>query len=425
MTATRRRAMTIVGVAATALVVAALAWGTFLWVTAEGRIDRRSIDAINERGTDAQPDDPAGPDQEQFLVVGSDSRQGLTEQERRELVTGDAPGGRADTILLVQVPASGKGANAVSFPRDLRVEIPGHGADRINAALELGGPDALVAAVEGLLHTEIDHYVEVSIPAFLTIVDAVGPVEVCLDEPLRDPKSGADLAAGCQELDAQQALSYVRSRQGSRGDLRRIDRQQRFIAALLDEATSARSLLDPARLYRIVTEVADSLTTDDSLGIGEIRTLAGQVRDITAGDVTTATIPAWADQVDGVAYLIPYRPGVEALAAALDAADPPRPQNPEPDRAQVRVHLWSAGNHQQAARVESVLFYAGFQPRIAGTAPETARQDRTVVYHPDGRPSPAASWVASILGAPVRPLPDGITAPDADVIVVTGSQAGT
>lgn len=412
-----RRLGVVAGVALVVVGLAAAGYGYFLWRTMDARIDRETLGSIEDRGTEAER---ARAEPLNVLVVGSDSREGLTASERRDLHVGDFEGNRPDTLLLVQTHPDGEATTVVFLPRDLRVEIPGHGQDKVNAARELGGPDLLVDTVEEFSGVEIDHYVEVAIPAFLAIVDAIGPVEVCLDEPLVDPKSGADFAAGCHDMDAEDALAFVRSRRGDRGDFRRIERQQTFIRAVIDEMTSATSLLDPVGLLRMVERVGDSLTTDDALGFSQMRQLAGDARDLIEGRVVTATVPGYTRTEDGVSYVEPYPPGVRDLFAALRSGSKPGPTGDDDDRADTEVAIWTGGHQGHAAQVESVLYYLGFVPDVAGPGPDLGTQ--TVVYRVPGD-TERADRVGAGLGAPVQPLPPGVAAPqDADVVVAVGAR---
>ncbi|MDX1621682.1 MAG: LCP family protein, partial [Nitriliruptorales bacterium] len=145
-----------------------------------------------------------------LLVVGSDSRENLTPEERNELNTGSAPGQRTDTIFVMQI--SGGDVALLAFPRDLYVERCDGSQGRINAAMAIGGPGCLVETVSQLSGIPIDDYLEVQFLGFRDIVNAVGGVEMCLDRAIQDDDAGIDLPAGCQVLDGRQALGYVRVR---------------------------------------------------------------------------------------------------------------------------------------------------------------------------------------------------------------------
>ncbi|MDV7264416.1 LCP family protein, partial [Rhodococcus oxybenzonivorans] len=148
-----------------------------------------------------------------WLLVGSDSRTGLTPEQEQELSTGGNSGpDRTDTIIVMHLPSSGGPATMVSIPRDSYVSIPGYGEDKINASFAFGGPQLLVQTVEEASGLHIDHYAEIGFGGFAGIVDAIGGVEMCLDAPIDDPLAGINLAPGCQELSGSDALGFVRTR---------------------------------------------------------------------------------------------------------------------------------------------------------------------------------------------------------------------
>lgn len=412
------------GLAAAAVLVGVA--GVWVWRSTDAALDRERVDRITDRGTKSAAGGDGSVDGTlNVLVVGSDSRDGLDADQRAELSTGDFNGERTDTILLAQVRSDG--VSIVSFPRDLHVEVPDHGTGRINAALEVGGPNALVGAVEDLVGIEIDHYVEVAIPSFLEIVEAANGVELCLDEPLRDRRSGADFDEGCHRMDGPDALAYVRSRIGSRGDFDRVERQQRFLVALADRATSLGVLANPVRLQELATTVAGGLTVDDGLTIGRMVELGQAMRDVLEGGIDSSTVPAYAATIDGIELVVPYDPGVEELRRQLSQREPLPPRPDQEVREATSVLVFGTGDPQEAARVESVLFYGGWSPEAGGSAPagltEDAEDTSSTVYAIGGDPA-LAEAVAGLLGAEVGEVPEGEDVGGvADVVVVVGAGA--
>jgi LCP family protein required for cell wall assembly len=187
------------------------------------------------------PDRPAEGQGTTWLLVGSDSRQGLTPEQQADLTTGDDIGnGRTDTILVVHVPGFGSHTSTtmVSLPRDSYVDIPGHGEDKINAAFSIGGAPLLVQTVEEATGIRLDHYAEIGFEGFAAMVDAVGGVTMCPPEPVVDPMAGIDLPAGCQKLDGRNALGYVRTRATPRADLDRMANQRQFMSTLMHRSAS-------------------------------------------------------------------------------------------------------------------------------------------------------------------------------------------
>jgi LCP family protein required for cell wall assembly len=199
------------------------------------------------------------------LVVGSDSREGLTGEEAfqgtgRESITGQ----RSDVVILVHLFAGRRPAQLVSLPRDAFVEIPAHTSptagravaarrDRLNSAFDRGGPALLVDTVRVLTGVEVDHYVQVDFRGFKRLVDQLGGVEVCLSAPQRETRSGIDLQAGRQTVQREQPLAFVRQRAGlARGDLERIQRQQLLLGALVRKVLSTGTLLNPVKLNGVL-----------------------------------------------------------------------------------------------------------------------------------------------------------------------------
>ena len=175
------------------------------------------------------PDRPAAGRGTTWLLVGSDSREGLTADQQADLATGgDLGNGRTDTILLVHVPAPGSGTptTMVSIPARLLRADPRQRHDKINAAFALGGAPLLAHTVEQATGLRLDHYAEIGFGGFARVVDALGGVTMCPTEPVSDPLAGIDLPAGCQTLDGRNALGFVRSRATPRADLDRMVNQR-------------------------------------------------------------------------------------------------------------------------------------------------------------------------------------------------------
>jgi anionic cell wall polymer biosynthesis LytR-Cps2A-Psr (LCP) family protein len=354
-------------------VVASSAVGALLVRKAESGLTRVPVSALDA------PLDDGGP--LSVLVVGSDAREGLTEAQRRELTLGNFDGQRSDTTILVTIHPETETVSVVSFPRDLRV-FDQDGRRRKLTETYVRGPDGLV-----------------------------------------DRKSGADLRAGCQDLTPEQALAYVRSRQGPRGDFERIERQQQFMRAMLAQMVDARVLLDVPRLARVVEEVADNVVTDDGLTLGRMRRLAEELRGVASGSVPMVTVPAYTRRLDdGKDYVLPYGPGADALFAAIRAGEPLPDRGDAEARAETRVALWTGGRPAASAIVEGTINFAGYRASPAGTGPVDAGAT-TVVYVVPGAEEQAA-WIAGLLGTRALPLPQGIEPPEgADVVVAVGDDA--
>ena len=222
-----------------------------------------------------------------WLLVGSDSRQGLSEEDQAELGTGGDVGiGRTDTIMLLHIPRSGT-AQLVSIPRDSYVNVPGFGSDKINAAFTYGGPQLLAQTVEEATGVGIDHYAEIGMGGLANVVDSVGGVEICVEEAITDPLAGIDLAAGCQDLKGADALGYVRTRATAQGDLDRVQRQREFFAALLDKITSPATLINPFRAISLINNTSKSFMVNEDDHVWHLARVALAM----SSGVDTETVP--------------------------------------------------------------------------------------------------------------------------------------
>ncbi len=229
-----------------------------------------------------------------WLIVGSDSRANLTEEQRAEYATGDPESELTDTIMLLH---TGSGPTTlVSIPRDSIVSIPGHGRHKINSAYgrgggaDGGGPELLVQTVEGATGLHIDHYLEIGFLGVVSVVDAVGGVDMCVPEAIKDPKAALDIKAGCQTLDQATALGYVRTRATATSDFGRVERQRAFISALLDKATSPATLLNPFRIVPLATGLSSSIAVGDGDHVWNLAQLGLAMRGLSDGVSTTVPV---------------------------------------------------------------------------------------------------------------------------------------
>jgi LCP family protein required for cell wall assembly len=240
-----------------------------------------------------------------YLIVGSDTREGLTRAEIKKLKVGGtevAAGKRSDTMLLVHVSKKRDKAAIISIPRDTYARIPEHNNaqgkvipasySKINSAFNWGGAPLLIQTFEEMSGLRIDHYIEVNFVGFVRMVDALGGVEICTKRDIDDPKSHLVLPAGRHVLDGIDSLKYVRTRYfDGLGDLGRMKRQQEFAGAMLRKATSAGVLLNPVKMVDFIGSALDSVVTDEGLNQSDLLTLGKQLRNLSASNVRTLTIP--------------------------------------------------------------------------------------------------------------------------------------
>ncbi|MEB3370901.1 LCP family protein [Saccharopolyspora mangrovi] len=227
-----------------------------------------------------------------WLLVGSDSREGLDEGQREELSAGDAGGRRTDSMMLVHIPSGGGQPALISLPRDSYVSIPGHGKTKLNSAFSFGGPKLLAQTVEQNTGVHIDHYAEIGFGGFADLVDAVGGVDICLDKPMDDNMANVHLPQGCQELDGPQALGFVRARYSlDGGDLERAENQRKLLGALVDKGTSPATLINPFRLFPLASGASKTFLVNDSDHIWHLMSLALAMGDISGGKGVTTQAP--------------------------------------------------------------------------------------------------------------------------------------
>ncbi|MEU6583204.1 LCP family protein [Nocardia sp. NPDC046763] len=329
-----------------------------------------------------------------ILVVGIDSRTDahgnpLTSGELAMLHAGDdAEGGlNTDTIVLIRVPNDGSSATAISIPRDSYVDIPGLGMGKINSAYgvtkattqqklinkgtdpgeadrqsTLAGRQALVKTVANLTGITVDHYAEVGLLGFVLLTDAVGGVEVCLKNPVDEPLSGADFPAGQQKLDGAQALSFVRQRHElPRGDLDRIVRQQVYMAQLVHQVLSARTLTSPGRLKELSDAVGRTIVLDAGW---DVISFLHELQDLSGGQVKFETIPVkdlngWTEDGESVVRVDPA--AVHQYVARAVGNDDARTEGGV-DPFTVTVDVYNAsGTGGLAAQAAQALAAKGFR----------------------------------------------------------------
>lgn len=292
----RPRIRRILGVLLLVLVV--LVGGTAWWV--DSSLNR--IDAL--ANSESSPGNTKGTN---WLLVGSDSREGLSEEDGERYAAGDLSEGgqRTDTIIVVHVPTFGGTPTMVSIPRDSYVEIPGYGQDKINAAFSYGGPQLLQQTIEQNTGMRIDHYMELGFAGFAGIVDAVGGVTLCPAEPIDDPMAGLNVQAGCQTMDGATALGYVRTRYTSaNGDLDRVERQREFLTAVIKKVGSLSTMVNPFRAVPLIGSLTDAVTVDEGdhvwhlavLGLGLVRGSEQQTVPVAGfADTDAGSVVLWDD----------------------------------------------------------------------------------------------------------------------------------
>ncbi|KWX02374.1 Cell envelope-related transcriptional attenuator [Carbonactinospora thermoautotrophica] len=389
-----------------------------------------------------------------ILVIGSDSRAGTN----KRLGGGREDGERSDTTILLHIAADRKSAVALSFPRDILVDIPSckrpdgtktwpERKQMFNRAFTYGGSACTIKTVEQLTDVRIDHHVVVDFQGFVNVVDALGGVPIYLPRAVDDKTGNIRLPAGCHLVKGKEALDYVRLRHdesigGNGGDLGRIQRQQAFLSAMVQRVKSTGVLLNPTRLYAVLDAATKSLKTDPGLSsLGDLMALATSLRDLDTRDIKFVTLPnrPWPHDPNRLEV---RNPEAEAVFAALRADQPlpdgrPRTitaavdRTPAPALPKVRVRVLNGADVPgEAKRVAARLRDAGYTVVAVDNA---ARQyaHTQITYDPAqaraaralARAVPDARLVARPSGSPVVTLVIGtdFTGVSADAVAPKAS----
>jgi LCP family protein required for cell wall assembly len=255
-----------------------------------------------------------------WLIAGSDSRAGITRGQQDSLHLGDEGADASDSLMLLHT-GTGKPV-LISIPRDSYVPIPGHGSDKINAALAIGGPALLVETVEEVTGLRIDHYMGIGFEGLADVVNTVGGVRMCLPIALRDSDSGVNLKAGCQNLNGADAVAFVRDRHSFlTSDLQRIQDQRAFLSALLSKATSPSVYLNPFVALPFASTSASSIAVDKGTSLYDLIAVAQALRAPQTGTVPIAN--ANYATSDGDAVLWDQRQALELFNALKDGKTVP------------------------------------------------------------------------------------------------------
>jgi LCP family protein required for cell wall assembly len=247
----------------------------------------RSVDTVDATPSGQRPAAQKGTT---YLLVGSDSRQGLSAAQKRRLGTGSAAGQRTDTIMLLH---TGSGPDLLmSIPRDSIVPVPGHGTTKINAAYAFGGPQLLVRTIEANTGIRIDDYVEIGFSGFVDVVDAVGGIRICPTTAMKDRRANLDIKKGCQDVDGRVALGYARSRHTSGlGDIARAEHQRQVVSAVGAKAASPWTVLNPVRYYRLAMAGAHAVKVGKGTGLVSTARFAYAMTRVNGADGLTCGVP--------------------------------------------------------------------------------------------------------------------------------------
>ncbi|MEF9883286.1 LCP family protein [Streptomyces sp. P9-A4] len=373
---------------------------------------------------------PQGGNGMNVLVVGTDGRDRITPEEKAKYRLGGAPCHCTDTVMLVHISGDRERASVVSLPRDSYAEMPEH-TDlttgkkhhahpvKLNAAYAEGGPALTVRTVESMTGVKIDHYLEVDFTSFMRTVDAVGGVQICTTRPLKDSYTGLDLPAGTHELDGGQALQYVRSRHiDGAADIGRMQRQQRFLAALIERTTSGGVLLNPVRFREVATTLLSSVRADEEFGTDQLLALAKAMHGFTPASSEFVSVPIgdMSFPVKGIGSTVKWDAAKaqklfqalrddRPLAAAEPASSSKAPKAVVVDVAPrtVRVQVYNGTRTDGLGRkVDDALRGTGFDTTRSPMTGAGQERVRTLVEYDPRWDRSAKSLAAALPGAELR-----------------------
>lgn len=256
------------------IIIAAVA-GSYVWL--DGKLNRSVT----------LPATAAASAGQNWLIAGSDTRSGLSRTQKDQLHVGSATDTNSDSLMLLHM--GGPTPVLISIPRDSYVPIPGHGSNKINAALGFGGPALLVQTVENVTGLKINHYMGIGFEGLVDVTNKVGGVNICLKTAVHDTDSGVNLNAGCQTLNGTQALAFVRDRHSfAQGDLQRIQDQRAFLKALLSKATSPGVYLNPFTALPFGSSAASAISVDQGTHLYDLMEAGLALRNPETGTVPIA-----------------------------------------------------------------------------------------------------------------------------------------
>jgi LCP family protein required for cell wall assembly len=363
-----------------------------------------------------------------ILIVGTDSRDGLSEKELNRLQTIETQGIRTDTMIVLHVSPKKQKAVMVSLPRDLKTLVGGR-TEKLNAA-GAGGADLLVQTVEATTGLNINHFVEVNFSGFLKVVDAVGGVELCnkTGRTLVDKWAGLKMKPGCHHMDGAQSLAYVRARHID-DDFGRIQRQQEFMRALMAKLASGGNLIDIPKLLRIGDAVKDVVKTDDGFTTGEAISLARRVGNLSSDKVDMRVYPSSAPgpACDGCPdYVIGRDAEAKLLFKAIneDAAELPPVGHPggkgDVSLSDLQLTVLNGSGLPGAARkAADELVAAGIPATVGGNASDPTGA-RTVLEYP-ARKAAQARFLNTLLGEQCELVQAGPDGPRNSLILTVGT----
>lgn len=398
----------IAGLVAAILVLLGTVGALALLASVSSRI--KPVDPEKVRQETA-PSKPLAP--QNILLLGSDTR-----GEKHA---------RSDTIIIAHIDTRHKRVTLVSIPRDMRVNIPGHGLDKINAAMFYGGPPLTIKTVRQFTGLPINHYAQVDFNGFKELVNALGGVWIRVEKDIDDPEAGPPIKAGYQHLFGKTALAYCRTRKSANGDYDRIAHQQKFFAALLEQSNRFQTIF---RIPELINIFAENVETDMTLG--EMSQLAVHMRSIKRKDMEGVTLPGNGQRLsDGLWYELPIMdkitpilarvkknlPVKQSLESTATAGKKPKPAKPVLPR-DITIEVKNGGGPSgSAAQLGRKLNALGYMVSGVGNAKRSDYATTQVVYRDN---KAKAAKVESVVGKGQVVAGNGQYKMTTDVLVIVG-----
>jgi LCP family protein required for cell wall assembly len=273
------------------------------------------IDRIDDVfvGLPNRPAEPVGDaaDAVNILLMGTDRRSDEQTTGKNAGAAYWVPGAqRSDAIMILHIDADRRGASVISIPRDSWVVVPGHGANKINAAFSFGGPSLAVQTIENVTDIRIDHLAVIDWNGFKQLTDSLGGVTLDIPETVYDHYRHITWKAGRHRMSGKEALDYVGQRAGlPGGDFDRIHRQQYFLRTLLDDVLRQEFRKEPTEAYKVLDTLTNNLSVDSGWSVGEMRGLLISLRNLRSANIEYLTVPIKGTGMEdrqSVVYLDPF-----------------------------------------------------------------------------------------------------------------------
>lgn len=383
-------------------------------------LEAKINDYPQNQGVDQMVTKPIGDEPINILVMGSDARS-------------KGEHARTDTMIIMRMIPGDKRVVMISIPRDLRVEIPEHGMNKINAAHAYGGPELAIKTIKEYSGLDIHHYIEVQFWGFKRIVDALGGVTIDVEKPMVDRATRFGIPAGVQRMDGDRALNYVRFRRDSQGDFGRMERQQKFFQALLAESLRFRSFF---KLPSIINIVANNTQSD--MNSSEMLGMAAFVARLSAGDFETVSLPGTPRMINGISYVVGDDKAIQVILNKVKNNESLTPPPPDQDKNQeqgtikktteigslkngdITLAVLNGCGENGIAKVLSDLLEAKKFCILEEPKNANGQFLNTVIYYKPGMRG-RADVIAQYFASPKLKVNNGAVKSEAQVVIIVGN----